>query len=261
MSRFVAGIGRFVIGFVESTGEAGLLFWYSLASLTRRPWYLRNWFQQMLEIGNRSLPVIVVTAVFSGAVFALQTWEGFEQFGATTLVAFSVALAMTRELIPVLGSLMVAGRAGGAMAAEIGTMRVTEQIDAMEAMATDPVKYLVVPRVVAAATMLPVVVVIGDLLGILGGYTVSVYMNDARPTAYWDASFAFITVDDVTSGLIKASIFGVMIAVFSCTRGFNTSGGAEGVGRATTAAVVTSSMAILVSDFFLTKALLVLWDM
>ncbi len=260
MSRFVATIGRFVIGFVESTGTSWLLLWHSLTSLTRRPWYVRNWFQQMLEIGNRSLPVIVVTAVFSGAVFALQIWEGFEQFGATTLVAFSVSLAMTRELIPVLGALMVAGRAGGAMAAEIGTMRVTEQLDAMEAMATDPVKYLVVPRVIAAATMLPVVVVIGDLLGIMGGYVVSVYMNDARATAYWDASFAFITVDDVTSGLIKASIFGIMIAVFSCTRGFNTSGGAEGVGRATTSAVVTSSMAILVSDFFLTKALLVLWD-
>ncbi len=261
MSRLVAGIGRFAIGSLESAGEASLLLWRSLASLTRRPWYLRNWFEQMVELGNRSLPVIVVTAVFSGAVFALQIWEGFEQFGATTLVAFSVALAMTRELIPVLGSLMVAGRAGAAMAAEIGTMRVTEQIDAMEAMATDPVKYLVVPRVVAGAVMLPVVVVIGDLLGILGGYVVSVYMNDARPVAYWDASFAFMTVDDVVSGLIKASIFGVMIAIFSCMRGFGASGGAKGVGKATTSAVVTSSMAILISDFFLTKALLVLWDM
>jgi phospholipid/cholesterol/gamma-HCH transport system permease protein len=260
MSGLLTGIGRFAIEFVESAGEAWLLLWRSFASLRRRPWYLRIWFQQMVEIGNRSLPVIVITAVFSGAVFALQIWEGFEQFGATTLVAFSVALAMTRELIPVLGSLMVAGRAGGAMAAEIGTMRVTEQIDAMETMATDPVKYLVVPRVIAAAVMLPVVVVIGDLLGILGGYMVSVYINDARPTAYWEASFAFIVVDDVTSGLIKASIFGVMISIFSCMRGFGASGGAQGVGRATTSAVVTSSMAILVSDFFLTKALLVLWD-
>jgi phospholipid/cholesterol/gamma-HCH transport system permease protein len=250
-----------VMDFVARAGEAGLLFWRSIASLTRGPWYVRNWFLQMLEIGNRSMPVVVVTAVFSGAVFALQVWQGFEQFGATTLVAFATALAMTRELVPVLAALMVAGRAGSAMAAEIGTMVVTEQVDALETLAVEPIKWLVVPRVIASAVMLPVLVVIGDLLGILGGYTVAVRMLGARPTPYWEASFAYITLDDVASGLVKAALFGVMIAVFSCARGFDTRGGAQGVGRATTGAVVTSSMAILISDFFLTRALMSLWDM
>jgi phospholipid/cholesterol/gamma-HCH transport system permease protein len=258
---FAAAIGAAVMEFVRATGEAGLLLWRSLQSLLRGPWYFRNWWLQMMELGNRSMPIVVVTALFTGAVFALQVWEGFAKFGAVELVAFAVALGMTRELVPVLASIMVAGRAGSAMAAEIGTMKVTEQLDAMEAMATDPIKYLVVPRIVAAAVMLPVVVVIGDLLGITGGYLASVYLNDARPSVYWEASFAFISVDDVTSGLIKSSIFGVMIAVFSCARGFSAGGGAEGVGRATTGAVVTSSMAILISDFFLTRALLAVWGL
>jgi len=259
--NFVAGIGRAVIGLLEGAGDAGLLFFRALASLGRRPWFFRNWFRQMLEIGNRSLPVVFVTAVFSGAVFALQVWQGFEQFGATTLVAFATALAMTRELVPVLAALMVAGRAGSAMAAEIGTMRVTEQIDALETLAVEPIKWLVVPRMVASAIMLPVLVVLGDLLGIVGGYLVAVYLLGARASQYWEASFMYITMDDVNSGLVKSAFFGVMIAIFSCQRGFSTRGGAEGVGRATTGAVVTSSMAILISDFFLTRALLTLWDM
>ncbi len=259
--KFVAAIGGFFLEFVRGCGSAGILLWCSVKSLVRGPRYFRNWATQMLELGNRSLPVVLVTAVFTGAVFALQVWEGFSQFGATELVAFAAALAMTRELVPVLSAIMIAGRVGAAMAAEIGTMKVTEQLDAMETMATDPVSFLVVPRIVAAAVMLPVVVVIGDLVGIAGGYMASVYLNGARPNLYWDASFQFITVDDVTSGLIKAAIFGVMIAVFSCSHGFGAGGGAEGVGRATTGAVVTSSMAILISDFFITRAMLTLWGL
>ena len=268
MTDPITGLGRLTLrlvgtlsGAVEFAGATGLLLWRSLASLSRRPYYLGNWFAQMLEIGNRSMPVVVVTAVFSGAVFTLQTWQGFAKFGATTMVAFATALALTRELIPVLSGLMVAGRAGSAMAAEIGTMMVTEQIDALETLAVDPIKWLVVPRIVAAAIMLPVVVVIGDFLGIAGGYLVSTTMLGARPAPYWEASFEFIATEDVASGLIKAALFGVMIAVFSCVQGLRTRGGAEGVGRATTGAVVASSMAILISDFFLTRALLVLWDM
>jgi len=259
--KAIAAVGSFAMQFVSGCGEAGILMWCSLKSLVRGPRYFRNWGVQMLELGNRSLPVVLVTAIFTGAVFALQVWEGFSQFGATELVAFAAALAMTRELVPVLSAIMIAGRAGAAMAAEIGTMKVTEQLDAMETMATDPVSYLVVPRIVAAAVMLPVVVVIGDLVGITGGYLASVYLNDAPSGLYWEASFQFISVDDVTSGLIKASIFGVMIAVFSCAHGFGAGGGAEGVGRATTGAVVTSSMAILISDFFLTRAMLTLWGL
>jgi phospholipid/cholesterol/gamma-HCH transport system permease protein len=259
--KFVAAVGAGVMGLVRDCGEASLLFWRALGGMVRGPWYFRNWARQMMELGNRSMPIVAVTALFSGAVFALQIWEGFQKYGAVELVAFAVALGMTRELVPVLASIMVAGRAGSAMAAEIGTMKVTEQLDAMETMATDPVKYLVVPRIVAAAVMLPVVVVIGDLLGVVGGHMASVYLNDANPRLYWESSFSFISVDDVTSGLIKASIFGVMIAVFSCAQGFRAGGGAEGVGRATTRAVVASSMAILISDFFLTRALLAIWGL
>jgi len=261
LGRLAIFVARSIAGTLEHAGATWLLLWRSFASLGRRPYYMHNWFLQMVEIGNRSLPVVVVTAVFSGAVFALQTWQGFEKFGATTLVAFATALALTRELIPVLAGLMVAGRAGSAMAAEIGTMMVTEQVDALETMAVEPIKWLVVPRIIASATMLPVLVMLGDILGILGGYAVSVYLLGARPVPYWEASFKFITMDDVSSGLVKAALFGVMIAVFSCVQGFRTRGGAEGVGRATTGAVVSSSMAILISDFFLTRALLTLWNM
>lgn len=261
LGHFGIRTGRGLAASVEYAGEVGMLFGRSLGSLLRRPLYIHAWFAQMLEIGNRSLPVVVVTSVFSGAVFTLQTWQGFAQFGATSLVAFATATALTRELIPVLAGLMVAGRAGSAMAAEIGTMIVTEQVDALETLAVEPIKWLVVPRIVAAAIMLPVVVIIGDLLGIVGGYGVAVGMMGASPSPYWDASFNLLTTEDVASGVVKAALFGVMIAVFSCVQGFRTRGGAQGVGRATTAAVVSSSMAILISDFFLTRALLTLWDM
>lgn len=261
MTRLVEALGRRIITTLREAGKVTMLFGQSIASLFRGPWYFRNWFAQMVEMGNRSLPVVLVTAVFSGAVFALQTWQGFERFGATTLVAYATALAMTRELVPVLAGLMVAGRAGSAMAAEIGTMKVTEQIDALETLAVEPVKWLVVPRIVAGAVMLPVLVAIGDLVGITGGYLVAVNMLGARATQYWEASFLYIDSADVISGLVKASIFGVMIALFSCSRGLATTGGAQGVGRATTGAVVTSSMAILISDFFLTRALLTLWNL
>lgn len=261
MTRMVSSLGGWVMSTFAEAGAVALLAGQAAASLVRGPWYLRNWFAQMMELGNRSLPVVLVTAVFSGAVFALQTWQGFEQFGATTLVAYATALAMTRELIPVLAGLMVAGRAGSAMAAEIGTMKVTEQIDALETLAVEPVKWLVVPRIVAGAIMLPVLVAIGDFVGILGGYLVAVYMMGARAAQYWESSFMYIDTSDVVSGLLKAAIFGVMIALFSCARGLATSGGAQGVGRATTGAVVASSMAILISDFFLTRALLALWNL
>ncbi len=261
MTRLLTAVGQWAVRLASDAGETALLFGSTIAGLVSGPYYVRSWFAQMFEIGNRSLPVVLVTAGFSGAVFALQTWEGFAKFGATGLVGFAVARGMTRELVPVMASLMVAGRAGSAMAAEIGTMMVTEQVDALKTMAVDPVRYLVVPRVLAAALMLPILVVIGDLMGIFGGYAVAVRMLGAAPTAYWNSSFDFLDIQDVAGGLLKASLFGIMIALFSCARGFRTSGGAQGVGRATTGAMVTSSMAILVSDFFLTKLLLSLWNL
>lgn len=252
----VEGIGAFVTQVVEEAGRSAILFLKSIATLRRRPYYLRAWFEQMLDVGVRSLPIIVVTAIFSGAVFALQTWQGFDRFGTTSFVGPVVALAITREMVPVLASLMVSGRAGSAMAAEIGTMVVTEQVDALRTMAVDPIEYLVVPRIVATAFMLPITVLIGDMLGLWGGSLVVVNLYGSGSSTYWDGIWQILTFTDLNSGLIKSCVFGVLIAVFGCQNGFHTTGGAQGVGRATTRAVVSGSMAILVSNFLLTKLLL-----
>jgi len=256
VTALVEWIGRFVIDVLEEAGRSGILVVKVLATLRRRPYYIRQWFEQMLDVGVRSLPIVVVTAIFSGAVFALQTWEGFEQYGTTSLVGSVVALAITREMVPVMASVMVSGRAGSAMAAEIGTMVVTEQVDALRTMAVDPVEYLVVPRVIATAVMLPLTVLIGDMVGLWGGSLVVVNLYGSGPTAYWDGIWQALTLTDINSGLIKAAVFGVLIALFGCQSGFNTSGGAQGVGRATTRAVVSGSMSILISNFFLTKLLI-----
>ncbi|MFQ5743754.1 MAG: MlaE family ABC transporter permease [Acidobacteriota bacterium] len=256
LGRLVIGLTRITNGFAEEAGRTALLLLRAVLALRCPPYYVRTWFDQMIEVGNRSLPVVLVTAIFSGMVFALQTWQGFERFGTTAFVGQVVALAITREMVPVLAALMVSGRAGSAMAAEIGTMVVTEQVDALRTMATDPVRYLVVPRIVATAIMLPILVVIGDLVGIFGGYLVAVKLLGAGSNTYWRGTWSVLTMSDISSGLIKAAVFGLLIALFGCVRGFNTRGGAQGVGRATTGAVVSGSMAILISNFFLTKLLL-----
>jgi phospholipid/cholesterol/gamma-HCH transport system permease protein len=188
-------------------------------------------------------------------VLALQTYRGFERFHAEGFVGSVVALSLTRELAPVLTGLMAAGRVGSSMAAELGTMRVTEQIDALYAMATEPVHYLVVPRVNASVIMLPLLTLVGDAVGILGGMMISVGLFGANSYVYMERTFQFLEINDVTSGLIKAAFFGLILSVTGCYKGFYTSGGAEGVGRATTSAVVLGSLYILISDFFLTKIL------
>lgn len=253
MKNFLEAVGRATLGFVEGAGGVSMLLGRSIASLRHRPYYFRNWFQQMLEVGNRSLPVVLVASLFTGAVFALQTWEGFARFGTTAIVGLATALAVTRELVPVLAALMVAGRAGSAMAAEIGTMVVTEQVDALRTMATDPVKFLVVPRLVATTVMLPVLVVIGDLLGVYGGSLVAVRMFGASEVAFWEQVWTGLELHDITGGLAKAAFFGLQIALFGCYSGANARGGAQGVGRATTVAVVSGSLAVLISNFFLTR--------
>lgn len=256
MIGLIEGIGRFVVTVLEDAGRSAILLVKSLATLLRPPYYFHVWFEQMLEVGVRSLPIVVVTAIFSGAVFALQTWQGFQRYGTTSFVGPVVALAITREMVPVLASLMVSGRAGSAMAAEIGSMVVTEQVDALRTMAVDPIEYLVVPRLVATSFMLPVVVLIGDILGLWGGSLVVINLYGSGPTTYWEGIWNILTFTDLNSGLIKAAVFGLLIALFGCQNGFHTTGGAQGVGRATTRAVVSGSMAILISNFFLTKLLL-----
>ena len=253
---FVEAIGQLVIFVVEEVGRTGILLAKSLATLRRPPYYIRAWFEQMLDVGVRSLPIVVVTALFSGAVFALQTWSGFERFGTTSFVGPVVALALTREMVPVLAALMVSGRAGSSMAAEIGTMVVTEQVDALRTMAVDPIEYLVLPRIVATVLMLPVVVMIGDMLGLWAGSLVVVNLYGGGETTYWRGVWNTLDFSDINSGLIKAAVFGLLIALFGCQNGFHTEGGAQGVGRATTRAVVSSGMAILIANFFLTNLLL-----
>ena len=221
----------------------------------RRPFDGTELLRQMVRVGWDSIPVVFLTCLFTGMVLALQTFRGFERFHAEGFVGSVVALSLTRELAPVLTGLMVAGRVGSAMAAELGTMRVTEQIDALYAMATEPIHYLVVPRVNASVVMLPVLTLLGGAIGIIGGWIVSVGLFGANSYLYMERTFRFLEVNDVTSGLIKAAFFGLILSVTGCAKGYYTSGGAEGVGRSTTSAVVTASMYILLSDFFLTKVL------
>jgi len=208
-----------------------------------------------VKVGVDSVPVAFLTAMFTGMVLALQTFSVLQRFNAESFVGSLVALSMVRELSSVLSGLIVAGRAGSAMGAELGTMRVTEQIDALEVMATDPVHYLVVPRVWATTIMLPLLVVMGNFVGIAGGYLVAVVLMGANPVSYLDRTFQYMEMSDLFSGVIKAGVFGFLLAAIGCQQGFYTTGGAEGVGRATTSAVVVASIAILISDFFLTRLL------
>ncbi|NOY39631.1 MAG: ABC transporter permease [Nitrospirae bacterium] len=244
-------LGRVIIGFTRELGSVLVLLSVALKQLIIPPYEIRNTFKQMLEIGIRSLPVVFITAVFTGMVLSLQTYTGFKRFGAETLVGTVVALSMTRELGPVLTGLIVAGRAGAAMAAELGTMRVTEQIDALETLATNPVKYLIVPRFISGVLMLPALAIVTDIVGIVGGFVISVGLFGANSVSYWNRTWDYLELDDIYSGLIKAAFFGASISLISCYKGFYTEGGAEGVGKATTGAVVLSSMTILISDYFL----------
>jgi phospholipid/cholesterol/gamma-HCH transport system permease protein len=246
---------RPVEGFFEEMGRFFQLVGRIFAWTPRPPYDWRELLRQMVKVGVDSVPVVFLTALFTGMVLALQTFSVLRRFNAESFVGSLVALSMVRELSSVLSGLIVSGRAGSAMGAELGTMRVTEQIDALEVMATDPVHYLVVPRVWASTIMLPLLVVMGNGVGIMGGYVVSVVLMGANPVSYLDKSFQYMDSNDLFSGVIKAAVFGFLLAAIGCQQGFYTTGGAEGVGKSTTAAVVVASIAILISDFFLTRLL------
>lgn len=255
MNQLFDRIGRAFIGLFESTGLWFSMLWRTAAWSVRRPFEVREWFRQMVRLGVDSIPVVFLTAMFTGMVLALQTYNGFQRVHAENFVGSVVALAMLRELSPVLVGLMVTGRVGSSMAAEIGTMRVTEQLDALEALATDPIHYLFVPRVIAGIVMLPFLVILGDALGIGGGYLVGVKLMGANPVVYESNTYQYLQMNDIWSGVVKAAAFGLILTLTGCVRGYTTTGGAEGVGRSTTAAVVSASLIILLSDFFLTKVL------
>jgi phospholipid/cholesterol/gamma-HCH transport system permease protein len=203
-------------------------------------------------IGFHSIFVVSLTGLFTGMVLALQTYYAFSMFSAETLVGATVALSMTRELGPVITALMVTGRAGSSMAAELGTMRVTEQVDALTVMAISPVQYLVVPRILAAIVVLPLLTVISDFIGVVGGYVVGVKLLGINSAMFMNKIYEFLEVADIVNGLTKAAVFGLILALIGCYKGFYTSGGAEGVGRATTQAVVLASVLILMSDYVMT---------
>jgi phospholipid/cholesterol/gamma-HCH transport system permease protein len=248
-------VPRPVEHFFLEVGRFFVMLWRVLVWTVRRPYDWRELLRQMVRVGVDSVPVVLLTAMFTGMVMALQIFSVLERFNAEGYVGSIVGLSMVRELSAVLSALILAGRAGSAMGAELGSMRVTEQIDALEVMATDPIHYLVVPRVWAAVLTLPLLVVLADAVGIYGGYLVSVILMGANPVVYAENTFRFMQVNDFTSGLIKSAVFGLLVAVIGCQKGFYTTGGAEGVGRSTTNAVVIASIAILIADFFLTKLL------
>lgn len=250
---FFIRVGHIVLRFLRATGRLGLFTLQAIYNCFTPPLYFKQMLEQFVEIGFYSLPVVALTTFFSGAVIALQTYEGFSQFSAESSVALVVLIAVLRELAPVMAGLMVAGRIGAAMAAEIGTMRVTEQIDAMMTLSTNPIKYLVVPRIVVSVIILPVLVLIGDVIGICGGYLVGIYKLDFNSVSYLNSTWTNLTTGDITTGMAKAAVFGFIVSLLGCYHGYNSKGGAQGVGAATTNAVVSASILILISNYILTE--------
>ncbi len=250
-------IGAFqrFFNYLKGVGSFLLLSFETIKSSFRSPFRFKLIFDQMEFIGYRSLGIILLTSIFTGMVFALQSGRAFMRFNAETLTGAVATMSIVKELAPVMAALMVTGRAGSAMAAHLGTMRVTEQIDALESMAINPINYLIVPRVLAATVMLPVLTAIFDFVGSAGSYLVGVKILGIDSAVFLDKIRWYIDVVDVTEGLFKSAFFGLALSLISCYKGYHATGGAVGVGKATTEAVVVSSVTILVSDYFLTAML------
>ncbi len=248
----VAAVGRSTLALLAAIGRVAIYMASALSHLVRPPFYPREFAHQLLSIGWLSLPVVGLTALFTGGALALQIYAGGSRFNAEAVVPQIVAIGIVRELGPVLGGLMVAGRVAAAIAAEIGTMKVTEQIDALTTLSTNPMKYLTVPRVLAATISLPILVAVGDAIGIFGGYLVGTTQLGFNPAVYLHNTADFLEVWDVTSGLIKGAVFGFIVALMGCYHGMSSGRGARGVGRATTNAVVSASILILAANYLLT---------
>lgn len=249
----LAIIGRVFLSFLRSIGRLGFFTARATSHCFRPPFYWKAFARQLMEIGYYSLPVVGLTAAFTGMVLALQIYIGGSRLNAEGAVATIVVIGITRELSPVLAGLMVAGRIGAAFAAEIGTMRVTEQIDALTTLSTNPFKYLISPRLIAGALMLPFLVFIGDIIGVFGGYLIGIYKLGFNPTSYLTNTLKFLEPMDVISGLVKASVFGYIVALMGCYHGYHSKRGAQGVGSATTNAVVSASILILFSNYIVTE--------
>lgn len=246
-------VGHAIMGFFSSVGRLAIFAFNAVAHIFMPPWFGKQIGRQFVDIGYYSLAVVGLTTLFSGMVLALQSYTGFARFNAEGAIANVVALSITRELAPVLAGLMVAGRIGASIAAEIGTMRVTEQIDALSTLSVNPYKYLVAPRVLAGTLVMPILVLVGDVIGIFGGFIVSVFRLGFNASSYVDQTLRFLQPIDVTSGLVKAAVFGFIVTLMGCYNGYNSARGAQGVGAATTNAVVSASILILIFNYLLTQ--------
>lgn len=249
-------VGRKATAFVEELGAFLITLKDGVMALRVPPIRWRLIFKQLEFIGVNSSLIIILTGMFTGAVLALQTGKAFRLFNAEGATGSLVSLALMRELSPVLTALMVAARCGSAMAAEIGTMKVTQQIDALRVMSVDPVSYLISPRLLAATIMTPLLSIVFTIMGLVGSYIVAIGILNINDAIYMDKIQQYTDMEDLFEGLIKAAVFGLIVAVVGCRMGYSTHGGAEGVGRSTTKAVVISSVSILISDYFLTAMMM-----
>lgn len=250
----VRSVGKSVLDMLRTAGSVALFGGRGVAALFSPPWFLGQLGRQLMGVGYFSLPVVGLTAVFTGAALALNIYTGGGRFNAEQIMPQIVALGITRELGPVLAALMLAGRVSAAMAAEIGAMRATEQIDALKTLSTDPFRYLVAPRLLATVIVLPLLVVVADIIGIGGGWVVATKTLNFSGAVYVKNTWDFLQSWDVVSGLIKAAVFGFIVALMGCYHGYTSSGGARGVGRATTHAVVSAAILIFAADYLLTAA-------
>ena len=251
----LTSIGRATLNLAAQIGRLFIFTMLALYACVRPPLYLGLIGKQIIRIGYYSLPVVALTSFFTGGALAIQIYYGGNQFNSESIVASIVALGITRELGPVLAGLMVAGRVSAAIAAEIGTMRVTEQIDALTTLSTDPMKYLVVPRLIAATISMPILALFADIIGVMGGFVVATQSFGFNAALYIQRTTDFLDFDDISSGLIKATAFGFIIALMGCYNGYQSAGGAQGVGRATTNAVVSASILILATNYIMTSLL------
>jgi phospholipid/cholesterol/gamma-HCH transport system permease protein len=246
-------IGAGLLALLRSAGAVALFAGRALAAMVRPPYFGGQLVQQIIKIGFLSLPVVGLTALFTGAALALNIYTGGTRFNAESFVPNIVAMGIVRELGPVIASLMLAGRVSSGIAAEIGAMRATEQIDALQTLATDPMRYLIAPRVLAGVLVLPILVATADIIGIYGGYLVSVHSLDFNPTIYVRNTWDFLENWDIISGLIKAAVFGFILTLMGCYHGYYAQGGAQGVGRAATNAVVAAAVLIFAANYLLTS--------
>ncbi|GIW46622.1 MAG: ABC transporter permease [Deltaproteobacteria bacterium] len=258
MVGFISGIGNFFISMIERIGDVGILLYRTFRLCFSRPLNLDSLIEQVYEIGFKSIPIVVLSAMAIGMVMVVQLAYGFGRFGAKGLVGPVVSLAIVRELGPVLASLLVGGRVGAGITAEIGSMKVTEQIDAIRALGADPIKKLVVPRFIAAVVSFPLLTLIADLAGILGAMIMANVELDITPRLFISSIVGWIIVSDIFSGILKTVFFGLIVSTLGCYIGLNTEGGTQGVGKATTFTVVISLVLIIIGDFILTKLFLVL---